>query len=318
MGDALGGREVRFERLHGGAVGHVFGVDCETAEGPRSVCVKLVRDRRDPPFVDEPLENRVYGGRPGNYDAARAALAGVVPVPELFASGRVTGHVGGAEPEGDPGAQTRWRYWIMQRIDGMSVDDWTRAAQRDPLGLYRLIGQTLARMHVLERDYPGWIDLPETNRWAWGPALFHTLRNAVDRAAAASEVISVAHTELHEFIGREQARWKDPPGYSLSHPDGLQGLVRHDGSSWRFCGAVDLEDHLYTDARFPLLGVDLQARLPDAFREGYTSVRPWPSGFDEARPVYQVLFLCTWTHVLGDAPRLAQLALEIAHEAGGL
>lgn len=314
MADAFGGREVRFARLQGGAGGRVFRVDFESTEGARSVCVKLIRDRRDPSFSTEPLEDRVYGARPGHYDAARAALEGVVSVPELFASGRVEGASGAADPEGDP---CRWRYWIMQKLEGMSVVDWTREAQRDPLGLYRLIGQTLARMHQVERDYPGWVDLPETDRWTWGPALFHTLRDAVDRAAAGSELIAAGHAELREFVGREQARWTDPADYHLSHPDGLQGVARHDGSSWRFCGAVDLEDHLYTDARFPLSGVDLQARLrgtplPGAFREGYSSLRPWPSGFEAARPVYQVLFLCTWSHVLGDPPGLAQLALEIA------
>ncbi len=317
MADVFGGRGVCFARLQGGAGGRVFRVDFESAEGARSVCVKLVRDRRDPLFSDESLENRVYGGRPGHYDAARAALEGVVPVPKLFASGRV---VGAADAEGDPSLNTRWRYWIMQKLEGMSVVDWTQEAQHDPLGLYRLIGQTLARMHGVERDYPGWVDLPEADRWSWGPALFHTLRDAVDRAAVASELIAAGHAELREFVGREEARWTDPSDYHLSHPDGLQGIARHDGSTWRLCGAVDLEDHLYTDARFPLSGVDLQARLrgpplPGAFREGYSSPRPWPSGFEEVRPVYQVLFLCTWTHVLGDPPGLAEVALEIARSA---
>jgi hypothetical protein len=31
------------------------------------------------------------------------------------------------------------------------------------------------------------------------------------------------------------------------------------------------------------------------------------------KPLYQILFLCTWSHVL-DVPQLARLALKIAHE----
>ena len=81
----------------------------------------------------------------------------------------------------------------------------------------------------------------------------------------------------------------------------------------------DLEDHMYTDPRFPLAGLDLAARLvgialPAALREGYESVRSWPIDFERARPVYQVLFLCTWSHVT-NTPQLAKLAHEMALSA---
>jgi fructosamine-3-kinase len=56
--------------------------------------------------------------------------------------------------------------------------------------------------------------------------------------------------------------------------------------------------------------------LPGAFRAGYTSVRPWPEGFDKARPVYQMLFLCTWSRVCR-APHLADLALEVGRWDAG-
>ena len=52
--------------------------------------------------------------------AARAALEQVVPVPEIFASGRVAR---AGDAEGNPCVKTRWRYWIMQMLEGMSVVD---------------------------------------------------------------------------------------------------------------------------------------------------------------------------------------------------
>ena len=312
--DTFGGWDVHYKTLEGGASGRVFGVECQTDHGPRSVCIKLVADRLDPPFSEEPLEIRVYGGRPGNYDAARSALAGVISIPELFAGGRIDA------ARNDLGSPTSWRYWIMERLEGMSVVDWSIASRRDTAGLYHLIGRTLAQVHQLERSYPGWIDLPRADRWAWKPALFHTLRYAVARAAAGSELMSANQGEFYEFITQEQDRWRDLRQYSLSHPDGLQGLVKHDGVAWRFCGAVDIEDHLYTDPRFALAGIDLQARLrgtpsPEALREGYQSNRPWPPGYEDCRPVFQVLFLCTWTYVLGAEGRLPKLALELVREA---
>jgi len=310
--ETFGADVVDLERQSGGAVGRVYRVDLAGAgtqqDGgarattrPTRVCLKLIRDAPDPPFDAEPLEDRVYGGRPGNHDAARAALQDAIPLPRLFAAGASDG----------------FRYWIMEWLDGMSVVDWTGDADRERPGLYRRIGCSLAELHCVERDYPGWIALPEAQRWAWKPAFVHTLEDAIERAAAASPAFRARQAAVRVFAERECERWGEPASYSLSHPDGLQGLARHDGTQWRFVGAVDVEDHLFTDPRLPLAGVALQAEsrgeaLPADFRAGYESIRPWPGDAEQVRPAYQLMFLCTWTHVLGDPPGLAERALAVA------
>ena len=302
----LGRRLVSTEPLTGGAVGTVFRAELE-GPGPRSVCVKLMQNSDAPPFSEEPLERRVYGSRPANYDGARALLETVVPVPKLFAHKVVT-----------DGSGVRWRCWIMEYIEGVALS-FDAAARDDAAGMARVAGETVARLHQMERAYPGWVALPEAERWAWGPALFHTLRNGMREAAAAGMFGDEELDALYAFAKTEESRWTEPAAFSFGHPDGLQGLFQQEALGWRFRGVIDLEDHMYTDSRFPLAGLDLAARLvgialPAALREGYESVRSWPTDFARARPVYQVLFLCTWSRV-ANMPHLAKLAHEMARSA---
>jgi len=298
----FGGRVVGNASLEGGAVGRVFVVERE-GEGPSKVCVKLVEDRPDPAFANETAGDRVYGSRPGNHDDARRLLAAVVPLPGLHATG-VTADISGV----------RWRYWVMEQLQGSARLD-TGGSARDAELLYGLVGETLARIHQVERDWPGWIALPHTMRWQWAPALFEALRDAISRAGDNGVLPASLRAQLLDVAEQHQARWVDPARFALSHPDGLQGIFEHDGAQWRIRGIVDIEDHFFLDPRFALTGIELQARLagvelPSAFRAGYTSIRPWPPGLDDARPVYQMLFLCTWSRVVR-ASHLAELALEL-------
>ena len=300
---SLGGRVVGRAPLEGGAVGRVFVVERE-GEGPRKVCVKLVEDRPSPAFVDEPAEERVYGSRPENYDEARALLAAVVAVPGLYSTGVAVDRSG-----------VRWRYWVMEQLQGSARLDGGGASARDAEHLHGLVGETLARIHQVEREWPGWIALPHTIRWQWGPAVFEALRHAISHAGDNGALPASSRAQLLAVAEQHQSRWVDPASFSLSHPDGLQGIFEHDGAQWRIRGVVDIEDHFFLDPRLALAGIELQAHLagvelPSAFRAGYTSIRPWPEGFDDARPVYQMLFLCTWSRVCR-ASHLAELALEI-------
>jgi hypothetical protein len=303
---SLGGAVVGSAPLEGGAVGRVFAVE-RRGEGPRRVCVKLVEDRPCPELDDEPAEDRVYGSRPENYHDARALLSSVVPVPCLYSTGVTVDESGRG-----------WRYWVMAQLPGSARLDWRGTWARDATRLHRLAGETLARLHQMERGWPGWIALRETARWRWGPALFEALRRAISQAGENGSLPATVRAPLVAAADQQESSWVDPASFCLSHPDGLQGIFEHDGADWHLRGIVDVEDHFFLDPRFALAGIDLQARLegvelPSAFRAGYTSIRPWPEGFHRARPVYQMLFLCTWSRVCS-ASHLAELALEIGRK----
>ncbi len=297
--EVLGAELQDYERLTGGAVGAVFRADCGTGSERRRVCIKLVHAPDELPLESEPDSARVYGTRQSNHAAARRALSEAgLPLPRLYGSGSLA----------DPPR----RYYVMDYLDGMSVVDWTEAARRDPAGLHALIGATLARLHRSQRAYPGWLDLRPEDAWSFRPALSQTLHDAIARAAEASPQLHAARARLDDFAADAESRFTDPPAFSLGHPDGLQAIATHGDGGWQLLGLIDVEDHLYTDPRFPLAGVDLQyrlrgSRLPSALRAAYVQQRPWPDDFEAARPLYQLLFLCTWTHVLAGSETATRL-----------
>ena len=147
----------------------------------------------------------------------------------------------------------RWRYWVMAQLPGSPRLDW-RGAGPDAMPLHRLAGETLARLHGVERAWPGWIASPETGRWDWGPALFEALHHAIAQAADSGVLPAPVRAQLVALAEHHRSRWVDPPSFSLSHPDGLQAVFEHDGAAWCLRGLVDLEDHFFLDPRFALAG----------------------------------------------------------------
>ena len=248
-----------------GREGRVFRVRCEDGVW----CIKLVPATSEPPFAAESLDDRVYGPRPGNLLPARRVLeeAGIA-LPAL----RSHGVLSGSEP---------LAFQVMEFLDGVSL----RARLQRPeapgaAALHALAGRLLGRMHRERRPHPGWAALPHGQAWSWHEAFFASFENRLARAAERSRRVAGLRPRVEELWRRTAKHWRPAHGFVFSHPDGLQGIVRNTGEGWEFAGAVDVEDHTYTDPRFALAGYDLAHPICSEFAMSYRDQADWPTDYD--------------------------------------
>lgn len=268
-----------------GREGRVFRVQCEDGLW----CIKLVPATSEPPFAAEPIDDRVYGPRQSNLLPARRVLreAGIA-LPAL----RRHGVLPGAPP---------LAFQVMEFLDGVSLRAWLqRPKAPGAAALHALAGRLLGRMHREPRAYAGWPALPPQEAWSWHEAFFASFENRLTRAADRSERVAALRPLAAALLERAARDWRPARSFVFSHPDGLQGIVQRQGDDWSFAGAVDVEDHTFSDPRFALAGYDLAHPITDAFAQAYRAETDWPSDYETARPLCQLYFLLTWVAVFHD------------------
>jgi fructosamine-3-kinase len=270
--------------LTGGEVGRVFRVDAEGA----SYAVKFVQAHREPPFSEEPVDDRVYGSRWSNLVPAHALLrANGIAVPALHAHGRLA----------DEGLD----YAILDYLDG-DPDDGSPAWSA-------CVGRALGRMHSLTRPYHGWVDLQLADAVHW-PRAFATSFNGWQAKAHLSPALLRALARRCEPL---LTALSEPDHFVFSHTDGFQGVLKKAGD-WTLLGVIDIEDHQFTDQRFVLAGFELSRAFygpfDPAFWDAYAAQKPIDPSYEAFKPLFQAYYLLVWTWVFRDRPILLAPAVQ--------
>jgi fructosamine-3-kinase len=280
--DRLGAQARAVAPLTGGEVGHVFRVETDAGV----FAVKLVRLGKDPAFVDEPVDNRVYGARWSNLGPASALLAanGIAA-----AAVRATG----ALPE------RGFAFAILDFVAG-DADDFSPA-------WFAGVGAALGRMHAIKRAYQGWVDMPAPYPERWTAAFARSFRSRLAETAPllASGLERIVSIRAEGLL----VELTEPCDFVFSHTDGFQGVMASSGQAWILRGVIDIEDHQFTDQRFVLAGFELghaaggREVLPDFWR-AYEAVRSVDPSYETFKPLFQLYYLLVWTRVLSDRPIL--------------
>jgi fructosamine-3-kinase len=273
--------------LTGGEVGRVFRVDA----GVASYAVKFVQARRDPPFADEPVDDRVYGSRWSNLAAAHAQLrASGLAVPALHAQGTL--------------ADVGLSYAILDYLDGDPDDgspDWSAC-----------VGQALGCLHAVTRPHHGWVDMPAADSVHWPSAFAASFNGWLERGTTqlSPALLGAVARRCEPLL----ASLTQPERFVFSHTDGFQGVLKKT-PGWALAGVIDIEDHQFTDQRFVLAGFELSRAFygpsDPVFWDAYAAVTPVDPSYRTFRPLFQSYYLLVWTWVFRERPGLLEPA--VAH-----
>ena len=281
--------------MTGGEVGRVFRVDA----GGASYVVKFVERQPEPPFEDEPIDDRVYGSRWSNlvpaYDLLRA---NGVAVPTLHASGTLA----------DAGVH----YAILDWLDG-DLDDGSPAWSA-------CMGGALARLHNITRAHHGWVGMDAAHAVHWPSAFATSFRGWLARegdhlSPALRAAVARRCEPLLEALG-------EPEQFVFSHTDGFQGVLKKTGGDWTLLGVIDIEDHQFTDQRFVLAGFELSRLfygqpIDPAFWDAYAALKPVAPSYAASKPLFQAYYLLVWTWVFRDRPSLLEPAVRTLEQVMG-
>ncbi|HXQ12889.1 MAG TPA: hypothetical protein VN805_18000 [Caulobacteraceae bacterium] len=272
--------------LTGGEVGRVFRVDAAGA----SYAVKFVQARSEPPFSDEPVDDRVYGSRWSNLVPAHTLLrANGIAVPALHAHGTLP--------------DERLNYAILDYLDG-DPDDGSPAWSA-------CVGRVLGRMHSLTRPYPGWVDMQPADAVHWPSAFATSFKGWQARAKAhlSPALLRAVARRCEPLL----AALGEPEQFVFSHTDGFQGILKKTGD-WALLGVIDIEDHQFTDQRFVLAGFELSRAFygpfDPVFWGAYAAFRPVDPSYAAFKPLFQTYYLLVWTWVFRGRPSLLEPAVQ--------
>ncbi|HLK23293.1 MAG TPA: hypothetical protein VKT30_01400 [Caulobacteraceae bacterium] len=285
--DTLGLQAASVRPLAGGEVGRVFRADA----GGASYAVKFVNAQTEPAFADESVGDRVYGSRWSNLRPAHALIeASGLPLPALHAAGTLP----------DQGVH----YAILDFLDG-DADDGSPAWSA-------CVGEALGRLHAITRAYQGWVAMNRPYPEPWSSAFGSSFRQWSERSAP--YLPPSVREDLRRCCERRLAALAEPDAFVLSHTDGFQGVLRHDGA-WSLLGVIDIEDHQFTDQRFVLAGFELAQAfwgrgLDPAFWDAYAAHQPVDPEYRELRPLFWAHYLLVWTWVFRDRPDLRDPTVE--------
>jgi hypothetical protein len=249
----------------------------------REVVVKVGRVQGTEVVPDDAVDARVYAARSWSLAPVNALLRQRgLPTYDLLGWGF-------------PDADVPFFWLVMSVVDG----EFARGHPGDPdrPGFHRVCGEALGALHAVGRSFDGAVDRTARHDLPWSEAFFGSLDGLVRREAARPDGLFRAHEpEVRAFVDARRARWVPPRAYALSHTDGLQGHVASVDGRWRYAGHVDLEDYVFTDARFPLAGYELGAGgpLPPAFWEGYRAFTEVDPSYEAVRPLFGLYYLLSW------------------------
>jgi fructosamine-3-kinase len=282
----LGVEAVAIRPLTGGEVGRVFRVDA----GGGSYAVKFVQASREPPFSDEPVDDRVYGSRWSNLVPAHALLReNGVGVPALHAHGTLV----------DEGLN----YAILDYLDG-DPDDGSPAWSA-------CVGRVLGRMHSLVRPYHGWVGMQPVDAVHWPSAFARSFEGWRARAKAqlSPPLLDAVARRCQPLL----AALREPEQFVFSHTDGFQGVLKRT-VDWSLLGVIDLEDHQFTDQRFVLAGFELSRAFygpfDPVFWDAYAALKPVDPSYPAFKPLFQTYYLLVWTWVFRDRPSQLEPAVQ--------
>lgn len=289
--ERLHGKLLALERIIFGYVGYVYKVTVEVGGKNDTFAIKLTDVYIDQ-TENEILNNRIYGT---SYDDNTSvsethnliAKSGI-PICELFSFGL-------------PTEKLPYFHQIMSWLEGESVQEFIGSSEHEHMmGLHAIIGDVLGKTHSITRDYDGAVSRKIPFVTPYKNAFFTWLDYQLGETLKVNNKFLNENIEVvKNFITESKAKWQDPKEFVLSHADGLQGMAKFEHEHWTFTGAVDIEDHKFTDQRFALAGYELQSsynskEVPQSFWDSYRKHKTIDPTYSMHRNLFQLGMLLAW------------------------
>ena len=205
-----------------------------------------------------------------------------------------------------------WRYLIMTQMPGMT---W-RAAHPEQLvetrrGLYQALGHVVGHLHTLQ--FPTFGEIEPSGAVAQGAPLLSALEQRAARRLVDTRHVALFSSVLHA----REAAFAHAPGPVLCHEDlnPHNILLRHEAGTWQVTAILDFDSAWAGSAESDLARLELWRGLTgEGFRSAYKAVTPIAPGYEERRPVYQLLWCLEYAdpspeHVADTAGVCAELGI---------
>ena len=181
-----------------------------------------------------------------------------------------------------------WRYTIMTQMPGKT---WRAAhperAAEERRSLYQALGHAAGELHTLQFPAFGEIDL------SGGVTQGSPLIRALEQRAA-RRLVDARHVALFSSVLRaREAAFARAPGSALCHEDlnPHNILLRQEAGSWQVTAILDFDSAWAGSPESDLARLELwRGMTGEGFRSAYEAVTPIAPGYQERRPVYQLLW----------------------------
>ena len=181
-----------------------------------------------------------------------------------------------------------WRYIVMTRMPGMT---WSEAqperAVETRRSAYQALGHAVGQLHTLH--FPAFGEIEPSGRVAPGSLLIRALEQR-----AARHLVDARHVALFSSVLRaREAAFARAPGPVLCHEDlnPHNILLRQEAGSWQVTAILDFDSAWAGSPESDLARLDLwRGMTGEGFRSAYEAVARIAPGYQERRPVYQLLW----------------------------
>jgi|GEM_PF-3550105 len=301
----IGGKFLNSKRILGGHSGYVYIINVKLNSKINKYIVKLSNIIGSKSLKNEKNEQRVYGGHSKS----------LVSVYKLFKKNNLKTFI--LKSHSMPGKEIPYYYQLISKLNGFSIREHLVLNNINKKGLFELAGTEFGKLHLITRNYDGWVDQTTPYKRSWKESFFLALDLRSKYLTENKYFNDKDSKQLFSFIENKKNKWVSPKEYVFSHVDGLQGMVEYKKNDWVFNGHIDLEDYRFTDQRFVLAGFEIGANYstkeaPVSFWKGYLKFKKIDKSYNEIKDLFKVFYFMSWIHMTSLSLKNDKLSKKIS------
>ncbi|ETB64163.1 TPA: hypothetical protein DIC38_00405 [Candidatus Nomurabacteria bacterium] len=301
----VGGNLLKSKRILGGHSGYVYAVSVKLNSNINEYIIKLSNIIGSKSLRDEKNEQRVYGG----HSKSLAKVHNLLKKKNLKTFTLISHSL--------PNKEIPYFYQLISKLNGFSVREHLVINNINKKELFELAGVEFAKLHLITRNYDGWVEQDTPYNISWEESFFSALDFRLKYLIENKYFNDKDSKKLIHFIKNKKIKWTSPKEYVFSHVDGLQGMVEYKKNNWIFNGHIDLEDYRFTDQRFVLAGFEIGANYstkeaPINFWDGYLKFKKIDKSYHELKDLFKVFYFMSWIHMTALSLKNDKLSRKIS------
>jgi hypothetical protein len=301
----IGGKFLNSQRILGGHSGYVYMINVKLNSKINKYIIKLSNIIGSKSLKSEKNEQRVYGG----HSKSLVGVYNLLKKNNLKTFSLIS--------HSSPSKEIPYFYQLISKLNGFSIREHLVINKINKKELFELAGIEFAKLHLVTRNYDGWIEQDTPYKTSWKESFFSALDLRLKYLIENKYFNDKDLKNLISFIKNKKRKWTSPKEYVFSHVDGLQGMVEYQKNSWIFNGHIDLEDYRFTDQRFVLAGFEIGANYstkeaPISFWGGYLKFKKIDKSYNELKDLFKVLYFMSWIHMTALSLKNDKLSRKIS------
>ena len=301
----IGGNLLKSKRILGGHSGYVYKINVKLNSNINEYIVKLSNIIGSKSLRNEKNEQRVYGG----HSKSLANVYKLLKKNNLKTFTLISHSL--------PNKEIPYFYQLISKLNGFSIREHLVLNDINKKELFELAGIEFAKLHLITRNYDGWVEQDTPYETNWEESFFSALNLRLKYLTENKYFNDKDSKSLISFVENKKRKWTHPKEYVFSHVDGLQGMVEYKKNSWIFNGHIDLEDYRFTDQRFVLAGFEIGANYstkeaPTSFWSGYLKFKKIDRSYNELKDLFKVFYFMSWVHMTALSLKNDKLSRQIS------